>query len=1051
MPGLGAETGQGAIGPGTSPIGGRSPGDLVSELVGASSPTACQASGSTGAGAAEPASLPPESPGASAGNPVDLVTGNKYERRVDVIMPDPESGLGEALVQALGNDALRVLASRWPAFAPLELVFSRHYNSRFDAAGPMGPGWRHAFETALARLKGRHGVELQVVQADGRRIVFRRPEPGLSRAGEAGAAGTSSVASHFVSDRESDGEIEEDLAAVAPWRWRWPDGRVVVFDGEGRLARIDAPDRDHVVVQRDRAGRIRALVDGFGRRLQLEYLGDRLHAVALPDGNRIGYDYDRHGVLVAVRYPDGRVVRYGYEDPRAFHLLTSIERPDGSTSHYRYDDASRVVESVPASGPQDAVSFEYRLPGISGEAGRTVVRQGGRSSTWHWQIDDRGRGRILSMSGERCASCPVLEAVPALAEPAPSPASELAGRGPVSATPRSDPVIELKRDALGLPAEARVAGFARTSDGRSTPIGIHVRWQRHLAGPLTGKLSWVERLGPDGTAARTSFFHDSRRSLVTVVQPGGLIHRFERDALGRATAQQRPDRARLEARFDPAWRLVSWRVRGELAAIDWGEDGRPSSIAWPSGDRWTLQFRSDGVEVRSNRGWIARTDDSAVAERSDAADTAGTARGAAVALAFGGAQPLVVDAAGRSTRHLYDDFGRLVEVDSSASGYRRLRHDAWGRVVEVDSPFGVIERRRYDLAGRLAEREQLAASERIVTRFEWDGALLVGVEHPVQQTRVEHDAAGLVSAVEHRLLGKVQRWTFERDDRDRVIARGMPDGDRVIYRYDETGRPSALVYQAPGREQVPIVDAVRFRVDRAVAWRLGNGVRFERADDAGGRPLAWRWRGSSPLPEWRYRWGEDGLPAAIVGRSDERRFGWDALGRLIVQERHGRSALQRANAPESEYFAWDLAGDLRLVKTAQGITRGDAELAVPRDALGRPARHGVLDLRYGAQQRIVAVDRGSEPIARYSYNASGVRAIKTVGTKTSGFLYRGRRLAAETDAEGRISRHYLYWLGNPVAIVERRDDGPRVFWLHGDHLGTPHAATDASGRQVWQA
>src|SRR5690606_33222332 len=157
--------------------------------------------------------------------------------------------------------------------------------------------------------------------------------------------------SHFVSDREQDGEIEEDLSAAAPWRWRWPDGRVLVFDGEGRLARIDAPDHDHVVVQRDRSGRIRSLVDAHGRRLQLEYLGKRLHAVVLPDGNRIAYDYDRHGVLVAVRYPDGRVVRYGYDDPRAFHLLTSIGLPDGSTSRYRYDDALRVAESAPASAP----------------------------------------------------------------------------------------------------------------------------------------------------------------------------------------------------------------------------------------------------------------------------------------------------------------------------------------------------------------------------------------------------------------------------------------------------------------------------------------------------------------------------------------------------------------------------------------------------------------------------------------------------------------------------------------------------------------------------
>src|SRR5690606_26117589 len=125
--------------------------------------------------------------------------------------------------------------------------------------------------------------------------------------------------------------------------------------------------------------------------------------------------------------------------------------------------------------------------------------------------------------------------------------------------------------------------------GHSTPIGIHVRWQRHMAGPLAGKLSWVERVGPEGTAVRTSFFHDSWRALVTVVQPGNLIHRFERDGLGRVTAQQRADRARLESQFNTNWRLISSRVRGEVTEIDWGNNGRPMAIDWPSGERWTIR------------------------------------------------------------------------------------------------------------------------------------------------------------------------------------------------------------------------------------------------------------------------------------------------------------------------------------------------------------------------------------------------------------------------------------------------------------------------------
>src|SRR5690606_229108 len=116
-----------------------------------------------------------------------------------------------------------------------------------------------------------------------------------------------------------------------------------------------------------------------------------------------------------------------------------------------------------------------------------------------------------------------------------------------------------------------------------------------------------------------------------------------------------------------------------------------------------------------------------------------------------------------------------------------------------------------------------------------------------------------------------------------------------------------------------------------------------RRDDPTGRPLEWNWRGGERLPAWRYRWRPDGLPASIASAGQERRLGWDALGRLIVDERHG------GVEPSREFFAWDLAGDLRFARGRAGRDwRADRD-APPRDAGGRALRHGGLALRRGAQ------------------------------------------------------------------------------------------------------
>jgi len=117
---------------------------------------------------------------------------------------------------------------------------------------------------------------------------------------------------------------------------------------------------------------------------------------------------------------------------------------------------------------------------------------------------------------------------------------------------------------------------------------------------------------------------------------------------------------------------------------------------------------------------------------------------------------------------------------------------------------------------------------------------------------------------------------------------------------------------------------------------------------------------------------------------------------------------------------------------------------------------------YNAGRRPVAVYAANgRPLARYAYGSLGERMAKTAYgsdgvARTSYSLYREQRLAAETDAEGRITAHYIYLYGKPVAKVDIVPDNSttarlwrklgvsaqpgtvaRLSAIHTDHLGVP--------------
>ncbi len=176
-------------------------------------------------------------------------------------------------------------------------------------------------------------------------------------------------------------------------------------------------------------------------------------------------------------------------------------------------------------------------------------------------------------------------------------------------------------------------------------------------------------------------------------------------------------------------------------------------------------------------------------------------------------------------------------------------------------------------------------------------------------------------------------------------------------------------------------------------------------------------------------------------------YGYDPLNRLVTADGtfgsqafgYDRNANRLSWLDNATTTTYDYApGSNRLVR--------EGTATVTLDANGNITAQGQRAYTHSPDNRIVSVSESGTLVATYAYNALGQRVAKTVGGATTRFIYgQNGELLAETDATGTVLREYIYLNGTPLAVL----DSTGVHYLHTDHLGTPRAATDQTGRLVW--
>lgn len=315
-------------------------------------------------------------PNVGIGNPVHAVTGNKYQREIDL--------------------------PRLPGSGGLALI--RHFNSRDPRPGPLGRGWALDLDDRLYLT----GSRAQIVAADGTRHTFDCP---LIH-GECLAAGAGAGT----------------LRRMGPMSlWRPLPGREIRFDAAGRTLTIAGQGRaltiERALHPRALRGEILAVRGADGASLTFHYDlqtgAPRLAAVDTPHGRfAYGYGETRAGspsLLEHVVRPDGMQRCYHYEaafQAGVAHRLTgvSIVAADGAAwrqRSWRYDRYGRVIHAT-RGAPDDtatATAIAYaRTPLGDGDVGLTEVREAGGSTRLH-TAQMGGRFVVTQVEGAGCSGC----------------------------------------------------------------------------------------------------------------------------------------------------------------------------------------------------------------------------------------------------------------------------------------------------------------------------------------------------------------------------------------------------------------------------------------------------------------------------------------------------------------------------------------------------------------------------------------------------------------------------------------------------------------------
>ena len=856
-----------------------------------------------------------------AGNPIDVITGNKYQRETDL----------PALPGVLG----------------IEIV--RHYNSAqasTDAPlGLLGRGWRLSYETDLYVS----GKQLHIVQADGARLVF---SPDRNQAGRHNHADPARGWVQFIAAGPGQ--------RAAGYRWIWPEGRELIFDALGKLVEIRMPTGEFLSLARGLDGELVKVTDPQGRSLTFEYAprssrGFRgVVAITSPLG-RFTYAHQNERALpglsnlVAATHPDGAIRRYHYgadtgeAAPTWPHHLTGIsliapaaaprgrEAGERRLSTYAYDHVGRAVMSVlgaprtldESAQPQRGTGIEQIDLGFVAPD-QTVLSNslGQRTIYRHTRI--YGEPRLLEAIGPGCARCGETNV-----------RYQYDKRGRLASITRLDPTGQplatttLVRDGAGRLLRRSLQTFI---DGRPVPERLLNRYAYTDDSPRPTLIAQPSVV--PGHEHRLQFSYNDVGQVTRMVESGFSPLNADNEPIdhrSRATPIERSStfsytringRSLLTTTDGPLPNGPDGSpADSDISIFEWDATGNHlTALTLPGGRRSTLAHDTvTGVlkGVRNDEGFATHYTYNLRLQPTT------------VRFEAPGQQPT------QTVGFEYDALGRRAESRNPSAPYSNWLQewDEHGHLRWHASALGVLATFRYDTEGRPLERSRRSASFEQTEALHYDAqGHLASVRDNAGRGRDWHydargrlqytiDTDGLIHPARAEASPRAKDATppasvrQRQDDFGRIVWRNSPDSGTLLLEYDAFDRLIAM-RDARGNHA---------RYDYDVLGR----IRHQRITDAHS--------GAVEETQWRY---EGRRLIEVIHPTQRERYEYDARGLrtariLSLPTEHGeRTTVTRYTHDERGQLVATTLPDgsrLRYVRNGQGQV-----VALKRDTVDTP-------------------------------------------------------------------------------------------------------------------
>jgi RHS repeat-associated protein len=935
----------------------------------------------------------------TAGDPVDVATGDVILSQTDLTL----AGLLPLVVERMHRSSWR--AGRW---------FGRSWASTFDqrlrvgserVIGVFGDGRALIWPLAGARASGGDGA------CDGAGTGAAVSD-GVGALGEAGVLPVAGAAWPLRPEPDGGWTVTDPQRGLT-WRFEPHPAYFRSADGQGELPLAAVRDRagHELTFSYDGVGQPTGISHSGGYQIQVFMQDGHVTALAADGAPLIGYDYDEDGNLAGVVNSSGRALRFSY-DPAG--RLTGWTDRNGYRYEYGYDGDGRCVRG---DGSGRALSGTYRYE----PEGQVTTWTDVAGAVTRYEISDGARvAAITSPLGHRTRW-------------------EHDTRGRVVAC--TDPLGRSTRygyDPGGnLATVIRPDGSQASADydERNRPVRLTDPAGRVWVQEFDDRFGQVTLVtGPDG--ATTGFGYDEAGHLASVTDPGGAVTRISCDAAGLPVVVTGPGGAstRYERdRFGQVTRVTG--PDGAATELAWTPEGRLASRTLPDGaaEYWDYDAEGNVVRQLSQGGGLTRYEYGPFDQPVAMTGPDG------VRTEFGydhGLRLISVRRAGLTWSYGYDAAGRLVAETDYNGATTRYGYDLAGQLTSQVNACGQRVAFRHDQLGNVADR----ISGGTTTTFGYDLAgRLVYARNPDAEVWLDRDPCGRITA--ETCNGRTVSSGYDVAGRRR--RRVTPFGAVAEWDYDAAGQPVRLT---AGEHEI------RFGYDaagREVRRELPGGLVLTQAWDQRGRLTVQALSGADGLAGAGLAAAAGLAGAGLAGAVLQRRaYGYDCDGlvtgiedllggaRTIGLDRGGR--VTAVQGPDwAEQYAYDPAGNVAAAHWPEGLGGGlgpgggpgpggvagrGGEGQGPRRISGTlVTRAGNVRYRHDRQGRVVQrqVARISRKPDVWQYQWDASDRLTTVTTPDgTGWRYRydpfGRRIAKQR-------------LGPDGAVVEQTDftwDGP---------------------------